>query len=85
MAERRQGPRQVWTWSRIDGSITQHLVRPSKLADCWVEDWDDSYSYGWQRWPEQYLCSSPEEAARQARAHFQRISDETQAILARIA
>jgi hypothetical protein len=82
----RPGPRQVWTWSRIDGSVKQHRVRPSVFDEgCWVEEWGNECSWGWQQWPEAYLCNSPEEAARQARDHFQRIISDAQMVLARIA
>ncbi len=81
MNEKRQGPRQVWTWSRVDGSVLQRMVRPSKFEGYWIEE----YPWGWTQWPDGWLCDSPEEAARQAREHFQRIVRDAQAVLARIA
>lgn len=75
-----EGPRQVWMWSRMDGTVTRHRVRPSKFVDCWVEE----YSNGWTLWGPERLCSSPEEAAYQARDHFRRQRDRAMEILARI-
>jgi hypothetical protein len=75
-----EGPRQVWTWSRIDGSVMRHRVRPSKFEGCWLEE----YPYGWSLWPEDYFCDSAEEATRQAREHFRRIANDARAVLAQI-
>ena len=72
-----EGPRQVWTWSRIDGSVTQHMVRPSKIADCWIEE----YAGGWHLRPAYSLCDSHDEAVRQARAQFQKIAVRAQSVL----
>lgn len=76
-----EGPRQVWIWSRVDGSLMQHRVRPGKLKGCWIEE----RPTGWEQYPEYFLCDSPDEAIRQARAHFQRIARNAQAVLARLA
>jgi hypothetical protein len=77
----KEGPRQVWMWSRVDGSVTRHRVRPAGRQDCWIEEWP----LGWNQYPETHLCNSPDEAARQAREHFERIMQRTQAVLARLA
>lgn len=74
------GPRQVWTWSRIDGTVQRHRVRPAKFEACWVEE----CSNGWMMWTEDFLCESPEQALQQARAHFEKIVRDAQAVLARI-
>lgn len=76
----REGPRQVWTWSRVDGSILQHRVRPSKVKGCWLEE----YPSGWSISPAAYYCDSREEAERQARAYFQQIANDAQAVLSRL-
>lgn len=74
------GPRRAWTWSRVDGHITQVYVRPSQQSGCWIEDRPS----GWTQYPDYFLCDTLDGAAQQARGHFQQIITEARAAIARI-
>jgi hypothetical protein len=87
------GPRQVWTWSRVDGEIRRHRVRPivhkvygpgeRTVEDIplWIEDLPD----GWARWPDDYLYDTPEAARQAAQEHYLQIAKHAQGVLARLA
>jgi hypothetical protein len=87
------GPRQVWTWSRVDGEIRRHRVRPIIHKVYWmgermVEDiplWLEDLPDGWARWPDDYLHDSPEAARQAARDHYLKVVQHAQGVLARLA
>lgn len=75
-----EGPRQVWTWSRVDGGVRQHRVTPAVDDDVWLED----HPNGWSEWPASLLCNTPEEAVHEAREHFRRVAAEAGRVLSRL-